>query len=298
MKGGETMPCVFEYTDYRKYLLDCYNQRKSENPSFSYNTLATKAGFKNKGFVHSVIRNRKNLSKTSIVRLAEALGLKPNEADYFENLVFFNQAADLKERNYFWEKLSGVKNHNGKNGKARQLTRDHYEFYSTWYHSAIRSLIDMFPVRDNFDWLAKNVQPAITKKQARASVALLYRLGLIKRQRNECWVLTDKHITTGNEILDLAALNYHRDATRLSTAAIESIPKHKRNITGLTMGLSQEAYSRIVEETSAFRKRIVQIVDESGQPADRVYQFNLHLFPMSKIDIKAPSQEKADWRPI
>ena len=42
--------------------------------------------------------------------------------------------------------------------------RDQYEFYSKWYHSAIRSLIDMYPFKDDYSWLAKNVYPPITRE--------------------------------------------------------------------------------------------------------------------------------------
>ena len=84
---------IFDYTDYRQYLADYYDHRKTESPGFSYTVLARKAGFKNKGFLHNVIHGHKNLSKTSVVKLSQALEHTRTQAEYFENLVFFNQAA-------------------------------------------------------------------------------------------------------------------------------------------------------------------------------------------------------------
>ncbi len=279
------MPNIFEYTDYRKYLGDYYEENKAKSKSFSYNTLSLKAGFKNKAFLYLVIHGKKNLSKISIVKLSQAIGHNNNEAEYFENLVFFNKAYNLKERNYFYDKLDAVKCKDSKVKKVHQTRKDQYEFYSKWYHSAIRSLIDMYPFKDDYKWLAKNVNPPIKAGQAKKSVELLEKLGLIKKQKSGVYKLAYKSITTGNEIKSLAALNFHKEATDLAKNALETLPKAKRNITGLTVGVSEDTYKRICEEIKAFRSRIVQMVDQDKE-ADRTYQLNFHFFPITNTDIK------------
>jgi uncharacterized protein (TIGR02147 family) len=279
------MANIFEYTDYRKYLADYYQEKKAAKRSFSYNSFSLKAGFKNKGFLYHVIHGKKNLSKVSVIKISQAIKHKRNEAEYFENLVFFNQASDLKERNYFYEKLSAVKSRDKSAIKILRTRKEHYEFYSTWYNSAVRSLIDMYPFKDEYEWLAKNVYPPITLKQAKKSVELLKKLGLIKKQNNGVYKLTDKNISAGKEVLSLAALNFHKETAGLADNAISNLPKDRRNLSGLTLGTSQKTYENICKEIEAFRARIVEMVN-SDDGSDRVYQMNLHLFPMSKTDIK------------
>jgi uncharacterized protein (TIGR02147 family) len=279
------MPTVFDYTDYRKYLLDFYKDKKADNPSFSYNSFSTKAGFKNKGFLHTVLHGSKNLSKSSIVKIVNAIGLKKSEAEYFENLVFFNQAIDLIERTYFCEKMNSVRHSSRSVTVVQQTRRDQYEFYSKWYHSAVRSLIDMYPFKNDFAWLARSVYPPITRKQAKNSVALLEKLGLIEKHRDGDYRLTSKNITTGNEIAALAALNFHKKAAHLVEHALDTLPRDKRNITGLTLGVSETMYRKICEEIAAFRTRIVNLVQEDVG-ADRTYQLNFHFFPISNVSDK------------
>jgi uncharacterized protein (TIGR02147 family) len=276
------MPNIFEYTDYRKYLLDYYKGKKTANPSFSYNSFSLKAGFKNKGFLYSAIHGGKNLAKSSIVKVTHALGLKKNEAEYFENLVFFNQAIDLIERTYFCEKLNNVKLLDKSITVVHQTRKDQYEFYSTWYHSAVRSLIDMFPFKDDFAWLARSVYPQITVKQAEKSVALLEKLGFIEKQKDGVYKLTTPNITTGNEIIALAALNFHKQASRLVEHALNGVPMEKRNITGLTLGVSERTYQKVCDEIKDFRAKIVNIAQDDLE-ADRAYQLNFHFFPVTKI---------------
>jgi uncharacterized protein (TIGR02147 family) len=246
---------------------------------------AHKAGFGDRGFFHNVLHGKRALTKESLVKVSQAIGHSKAEAEFFENLVFFNKATDLKSRNHFHEKMSSVKVA-GKSAIAAQRTRrDQYEFYSQWYHSAVRSLIGMYPFKDDYRWLAKNLFPAITLRQARQSVALLEKLGLIQRQKSGIFKLTNKSITTGDEIVSLAVHNFHKDTADLAKHALEKLPHDKRNVTGLTLGISERTHLKICEEIQEFRSKIVRIA-EQDEEADRTYHLGFHLFPMTNTDIK------------
>jgi uncharacterized protein (TIGR02147 family) len=276
------MTCVFEYYDYRKYLADCYKEKKALSSGFSYTVFSKMAKFANKGFIHNVIHGTKNLSKQSVYKLSRALRHTKSEAEYFENLVFFNQATEREERNHFYENLVSVRSRNPRAVARLRLTREQYEYYSEWYHSAVRSIIGMIRFTGDYAQLAQAVYPAILPKQAKKSVALLVKLGLIRKGKNGVYELTQSHITTGEEILDLAVLNFHRKATELAGGAMDKLPKDERNITGITLGTSGKAYNEICEAGREFRQRVVDIVDADKEKTDRVYRLNIHLFPMSK----------------
>ncbi len=134
---------IFDYTDFKKYLADYYEEKKSKNPNFSYQYLADKAGFKNRGFIYNIINGNKNVSKSNCFKISYALEHNKYEAEYFENLVAFYQAKNLKEINYFFDKINQIKNRGKGYTKTQLIRQDQYEFYSKWYHSAIRSIIDM-----------------------------------------------------------------------------------------------------------------------------------------------------------
>ncbi len=275
------MPDVFGYSDYRKFLADSYTERKAKSPSFSYKSLTIRAGLKSKGFIYDVIHGSKCLSKPTIVKLSQALGLKKDEAAYFENLVFFNQAADAKERAYFFDQLQSVNPKSSTGRKVQEVRKDQYEFYSKWYHSAIRSLVDMHAVKDDYKWLARKVFPAITAKQAKKSLELLERLGFIKRQANGVFKISDKSITTGKEVMSTAVVKFHLEAMQLATNAVQNLPTEKRNISGLTLGISEKTYQRLCDEVYQFQEKVMKIADDD-QEADRVYRLNFHFFPMSQ----------------
>jgi len=276
------MPDVFEYTDYRKFLADSYDERKAKSPAFSYKSFAIRAGLKSKSFIFEVIRGKKTLSKPTIVKLSQALGLKKDEAAYFENLVFFNQAADPKERGYFFDQLQGVRPLSSTGRKIQELRKDQYEFYSKWYNGAIRSLVDMHAVKDDYKGLAKKVYPAILPKQAKRSIELLEKLGFIRRQANGVYKISNKSITTGKEVVDTAVLKFQLEAMQLAARAVQELPADMRNVSGLTLGITRKAYERICDEIYQFQEKIMEIANEDEQ-ADNVYRLNFHFFPMSQV---------------
>jgi len=191
----------------------------------------------------------------------------------------------MKERRYFFDKMNQVK-HGEKAARIARRTRvEQFEFYAEWYHSAIRSLIDVYPSHStDFAWIAKNVYPPITLKQVKHSIELLLGLGLIEADGKHGCRLTAKSITSGREMTSLAVQHFHRSTADLAKRAIEVLPVSKRNMSGLTLGISEETYRRICSEIEQFRSRIITLA-EADDHADRTYQLNVHLFPVTRTDI-------------
>src|SRR5574344_1843450 len=89
---------IYEYLDYREFLLDYYNFKKASSNSFSLRVFSDKIGFKAKDFISRVMNGEKNLSPSSASKIASGLNLSIRERSFFEALVLFNQADSTKER--------------------------------------------------------------------------------------------------------------------------------------------------------------------------------------------------------
>ena len=76
-------PLVFEYLDYRSFLKDMYAYRKRRDPVFSYRYFSGKAGFASPNFLKLVIDGQRNLSHTSMLKIAKGFGLKGNEMEFY-----------------------------------------------------------------------------------------------------------------------------------------------------------------------------------------------------------------------
>lgn len=169
--------------------------------------------------------------------------------------------------------------------KPNIIHKMRYAYYTKWYHGVIRSLIGMYGFKNDYKALAQTVNPAITENEAKSSVALLKKLGLIKADKNGVFTITDVNLKSGDEIRGTAFKKLHIDNAIMAMKSLYNIPRDERKINGLTLGLSKKALEQISIETDAFQNRVIEIVNNS-ENADRVYQFNFQLFPMSVLEKK------------
>ena len=73
----------------------------------------------------------------------------------------------------------------------------------------------------------------------------------------------------------------HRQMGELGVQSLDQVPVKERDVSGLTIGISEEAYEKIIKEIAEFRRRVSSIVlEDSGE--ERVYRLNVQLFPLTK----------------
>ncbi|MBN1130450.1 MAG: TIGR02147 family protein, partial [Chitinispirillaceae bacterium] len=274
--------------DYRAFLRDYYTFKKTQNRYFSYRFFAHKAGIKSPVFFKEVAEGQKNLSRSMIEKFSAALQLSEKEATYFKYLVLFDQAKTGKEKQEHYVVLRSMEN--AKSEKA--LNADQYDYFSTWYNVVIRELVTLFDFKDNFELLATTVLPPIRTREAKASVELLLKLGLIKKKPDGGYEQTDTAITAESGVASLAIRQFNKAMATHAVAAIEDFPKTERSVSGITIGISPAMYDIINAEMAAFKDRIVTLVSRD-EKCDRVYQFNMQLFPMSRKRDVSPGNGRA-----
>ncbi|MBN2037102.1 MAG: TIGR02147 family protein [Chitinispirillaceae bacterium] len=276
------MKALFEYFDYRAFLRDYYALKKSQTRYFSYRYFARKAGIKSPVFFKEVAEGKKNLSRSMIEKFCAALQFNEKEATYFKYLVLFDQAKTGKEKQEHYVVLRSMEN--AKSEKA--LNADQYDYFSTWYNVVIRELVTLFDFRDDFELLAEAVLPPIKTREAKTAVDLLLKLGLIKKRQDGTYEQIDSAITAESGVASLAIRQFNKTMAMHAVAAIEDLPKTERSVSGITIGISPAMYDIISAEMAAFKDRIVTLVSRD-EKCDRVYQFNMQLFPMSQKRVPA-----------
>ena len=271
------MKPLYDYTDYRACLADWLAQRKAEGLPVSNRWFAMKMGVNSSSWLTSILQGKKNLSPESARRLSELMKLDERQARFFAALVRFNQARDLDERNRCYAEMNGLRN----GGAPKKVGPAEYEYYAQWYHSAVRSIIGMHGFDGTFDRLAAMVSPPITASQAKKSVALLTRLGFLVRTGDGGLRLADAAITTGDRVRSLAVATFQRETMRLAQEALDRYPAAEREIRATTLGVSRKTVDEIRAILTDARQRIIELAN-GDDAADRVYQLNLQLFPLSK----------------
>jgi uncharacterized protein (TIGR02147 family) len=283
MDRGPSALSIFDYTDYRRYLADYYHERKRASKTFSYRYFSKKAGINSVGLYKDVVEGRQHLGRALIFKFSVALGHSKKEAEYFENMVFFNEADAVEKRTLFFERMMACQK-----TKARIIDGTKYEYYHKWYYSAVRALVSIGKLRDNendYRKIAGILNPRIRPDEAKKALGVLERLGFINKNSEGIFVVNDTVITTGLLMSDanvtaLNVVNFQKEVMVLANESLDRFGTENINLSTLTLGISEATMKAIKEELSAVRNTIAALA-EKDSAADRVYQLNMQFFPMS-----------------
>jgi uncharacterized protein (TIGR02147 family) len=276
------MKPLSEYTDYRKFLADYYQQKKLTRPGFSYRYFLRQAGIKGPSFLKEVIDAKKNLSGSGIKGFARALELDKKDTEYFHYLVLYNQAKKVSIKQRFFLKLSALRS----DSITGIVTKEQFEYFSHWYNVAVREYIHAHEFLDDYASMVRAITPKITRQQAQKAVKLLGRLGLIKTGNNGYYIVSDPIISFDAEVENISAHNVHKSMQAISALALDAFPKEQRYFRTVIGSFSEDAFHKIRMELDGARKRILDIInDDAGER--KIYHVGMQLYPLEKNKKKA-----------
>jgi uncharacterized protein (TIGR02147 family) len=269
---------IFEYDNFRNYLRDVYQSAKAEDKKFSFRYFSKMAGLKSPSSLKRVMDGERNLTDDGIEKFSKALKLTKEEATYFRNLVNLNQEASIDEKQKYAREILRSKAFR----KAHPLTEAEYDYYSKWYHIPIRELVGLPDFQEDPAWIAAQVIPEISPQEARKAIETLLKLGLLERNPEGKLTQSNAVVFTPDEVLSSFVAQYHREMAKKAGESIERVKREKREISSMTMGMSEETARKVKEMIQKFRQDIVQLVVQD-QAGDTVYQLNFHLFPVTQV---------------
>jgi uncharacterized protein (TIGR02147 family) len=280
---------VYRYQDYRALLADYYAERKAHGRGFSYRAFSRRAGLSSPNHLKRVIEGERNLSPEMAQRFAEACGLTGKEAQYFCELVEFNQARTTAEKQARYEALASHRGYR----RAQKLDVAQASYHAHWYVPAIRELAGSRDFRADARSIAARLLPAISVEQAEHALSVLTELGMLVKTVDGRLVQAQAVVSTGAETSGVHIVAYHANMMQRAIASIDLVPKPARDISSLTMRVSSRGFSRIKQRVQEFRRELVGLesadaLEPAGSAGDEiVVQLNFQLFPLTRLPSEA-----------
>jgi len=169
------MPDIFQYSDYRKFLHDWFQEKKKSNPSVSYRMIARQVGYKSPGYLQMIIGNKIGMSVAMGLKFASFMNFKKRETDYFQCMILFGEAKTHKEKLLHFQKLLSFKE-----ASIDIIDANHLQYFEKWYHSAIRALLEFFPFKNKYSELARLLIPPVSADEVQSSIKLLKELDMVQ----------------------------------------------------------------------------------------------------------------------
>ena len=134
------MKAIVEYTDYRKFIQDFYDERKRDS-AFTWREFAQNAGFASAIFLKYVAEGKKNLSISAAGSVANAMGLAGFEKTYFVLMVTYAHAKGDEAKMEAFEKRCAL----ARAHKVRVLGGEEFDYYKSWKNPLLRELAPHMP---------------------------------------------------------------------------------------------------------------------------------------------------------
>ncbi len=278
------MKPIFEYTDYREWIRDAFEDFKKRKSVVSWRYMAMKLDA-DPGNLLRVSQSKIHLSVNLIKPMADFFGLDEKETAYWTELVHFGRAKTDSEALNHYEKMQMLKGI-----PLKRLAKKELEFYRHWYYNAIRSIIGICKFKDDYEGLAESCTPAITVEQAKEAVQLLYDLNMISTDRDGFWKVNDTFVSTGGNWRSEAVRAFQKETIRLAGESLERHAPPLRDISTVTMTFNMDDIALIREKIKEFRSELLRLSQE-GTGDNTVFQLNVQLFPLGFVK-KLQEREK------
>ena len=163
--------------------------------------------------------------------------------------------------------------------KFDQLSLDHFELLSDWYHYAILSLLELPKSKFEAKWIAKRLN--ILETQAKLSMNLLKRLNLVSEVSPGQWKQNGGPIKVDNEISTPATRKHHKQLLERAMHSLENDPIELRDFSAMTFVMDAKSVPYAKERIKNFRRELMQELESRGKP-NHVYRLTIQTYPVTK----------------
>jgi uncharacterized protein (TIGR02147 family) len=228
----------------------------------------------------------RNLTDRMAQQFAKGCRLEGEGAEYFSELVALNQAMTPKEHAERYRRITGFRRYR----KIHSLEVGQAAYHSHWYIPAIRELAACSDFVGDPAWIAQRLRPKISVASAKRGLNLLLELGLLVQNEKGEIAQCEPLVSTGAEALSAHITTFHRTMLKQASRALEELDSSERDISALTLSVSQEGMAHLKEKVQRFRRELLEFSALESDP-NQVVQINFQVFPLSGIgDEQEPSR--------
>ncbi|ADL26686.1 hypothetical protein FSU_2524 [Fibrobacter succinogenes subsp. succinogenes S85] len=275
---------IYDFTRFRKYLAEYQERRQAAEPTFSRTEFCNLLGLPNtRSYFNDVVQG-KRVTDNMRERFINVIGLKGNEAKYFEAMIDFDQGKTAQVREAAFDAMMRL-------NKTPQaiVDPDSYEFFGNWYNSTVYAILEVMDVADDVSELAAKIFPPVSEKKLQASLELMKKMSLIRRDERGFWKPTKDSLATVQQSKSQMVLQFQKQCLELSKQALESAGKESRDMTTFTFSVSKKAQKQVEVAAEKFKAQIRHIVTADSEKPEIVEHINLHVFSNIREDASKAS---------
>ena len=120
----------------------------------------------------------------------------------------------------------------------------------------------------------------MSAEEVRDILGFLVDTGFLKKDGNNAYSQTDQTVVGSKEALSTAIRAMHKEMAGMALRAVDRYSADERFFTGITVGVDEVAYDKIVDIIKDSCKRIVAVVS-ANKKTNQVCRVNFQFFPVT-----------------
>ncbi len=266
----------FEFTNYRALIRNLIKSRGIKGRG-EISKIADFLGV-HQSLISQILGEQKELSSEQTLNLAKYFGLNSHERDYFLLLVQKERAGTLALKQYFEEKIKGLRtevlNLSTRIGKYKALTdTERAIFYSSWLFSAVRLSCS---IKDGKTAEELAQEFSLKREKIKDILDFLCQSGLCEEKNSHYLMKTQHtHVEFGSPFL----ARHHHNWRSKAIIKSESLEKEELMVTA-PMSISRKDFDAIRESLAKSLKGIFDAAKNSDP--EIVACLNIDFFFVAK----------------
>ncbi|MCB0367223.1 MAG: TIGR02147 family protein [Bdellovibrionaceae bacterium] len=272
-----SQPDIHRYHDYREYLRDWVDHKRSTQPQFSLRKMALELKT-SVSLLTMILKGDRNLSKELFEKLCPYLGLSASESSYLGQLKIVSDSDSQKDRVAALKRLQRFHGYQEQNSTDLEA----HKYMAKWYYVAIREMTAMPDFQADPKWIRKRLKKKVSSREIREALAFLFDHGFIERDpKTKKVTIPTKQLDCSEGIYKLSLSQFHSQMFELATDSISTTPRERRWINGHTAAITAKQFEQIREILKEGLEKIEQITDKS-ESGEEVYHIGLLAFPVTQ----------------
>ncbi len=262
---------IYDYKDYREYLLQVFRERKRLRDKYSYKKWSTELGLSSVSGLTMIIKAQRHPGKSIKEKLIADLNLEEKEIEYFETMIEVAKSAKSDS-----SMIVLMMNNQTEN----EVSDENRPYQFRWQMGFLREATKWKDFKDKKTWI---------ESKSRFKIDLINFEDVLSQMKNDQMLIysNDKLVVNKNYKYTPPKENYfpllHKDFLKMAEISYE---------TKLSQRLLE--YRMIVikdENIEKANKRLKELINEfirefdeseSSSKESKIYLTNIHLLPISK----------------
>lgn len=263
---------------YRDAIRTEYTRRRERNPSYSLRSFARDLDV-SASQLSEVMNQKKNMSRKMAQKIANQIGLRPEEAELFILSTEIESESSIRPGEQSWQAWLEKNRIQKELGRPVNLDETRFKLISELRPHVLFATFGLKNFRLNYTWLSTLL--GVFQSQLRDLFKRLEAIGAIQwTPKGEPELLAERFSSTEG-VPSQSIRQYHRSTLQHAIECLDKVPVHERDVRSMIFAVRQSDFESIQKDIIDFQKQLYLKYGKNPE-ADRIYGIQSQWVPYTE----------------